>query len=207
LKDIGKDKNQVLALALSASIMLGHFLIIPFLNPFMEFNKGFSKLQTPMVYMVGGALTLVTSPLMGRIADKIGKHRLFIIMALVAIIPIAVITNLPDIPFYLVLCVTGFWFVVSSGRMIPAQAMVSNVVSAERRGSFMSINSSVQQIFVGIASILAGLIVVKTSSNAILHYEVTGYIGIAVTLLSVLFVTKLHTRLKRADLKSTQNTN
>ncbi|HEX8376537.1 MAG TPA: MFS transporter [Pedobacter sp.] len=207
LKDIGRDKNQVLALALSASIMLGHFLIIPFLNPFMEFNKGFSKLQTPMVYMVGGALTLVTSPLMGRIADKIGKHRLFIIMALVAIIPIAVITNLPDIPFYLVLCVTGFWFVVSSGRMIPAQAMVSNVVSAERRGSFMSINSSVQQIFVGIASILAGLIVVKTSSNAILHYEVTGYIGIVVTLLSVLFVTKLHTRLKRADLKSTQNIN
>ncbi len=206
LKDIGRDKNQVLALALSASIMLGHFLIIPFLNPFMEFNKGFSKLQTPMVYMVGGALTLVTSPLMGRIADKIGKHRLFIIMALVAIIPIAVITNLPDIPFYLVLCVTGFWFVVSSGRMIPAQAMVSNVVSAERRGSFMSINSSVQQIFVGIASILAGLIVVKTPSNAILHYEVTGYIGIAVTLLSVLFVTKLHSRLKRAEVKSTQNT-
>ncbi|HEY0055548.1 MAG TPA: MFS transporter [Pedobacter sp.] len=207
LKDIGRDKNQVLALALSASIMLGHFLIIPFLNPFMEFNKGFSKLQTPMVYMVGGALTLVTSPLMGRIADKIGKHRLFIIMALVAIIPIAVITNLPDIPFYLVLCVTGFWFVVSSGRMIPAQAMVSNVVSAERRGSFMSINSSVQQIFVGIASILAGLIVVKTPSNAILHYEVTGYIGIAVTLLSVLFVTKLHTRLKRVDVKSNPNTN
>jgi predicted MFS family arabinose efflux permease len=81
--------------------------------------------------------------------------------------------------------------------MIPAQAMISNVVSSERRGSFMSINSSVQQISVGIASVLAGLIVVKTPSNAILHYEVTGYIGIAVTLLSVFFVTKLNTRLKQ----------
>jgi predicted MFS family arabinose efflux permease len=81
--------------------------------------------------------------------------------------------------------------------MIPAQAMISNVVSAERRGSFMSINSSVQQISVGIASVLAGLIVVKTPSNAILHYEVTGYIGIAVTLLSVFFVMRLNTRLNK----------
>ena len=200
LKDVTKDKDQVLALALSASIMLGHFLIIPFLNPFMEFNMGYSKLQTPMMYMVGGALTLVTSPYLGRVADKIGKHKLFVIMAIVAVIPIALITNLPVMPFYLVLCITGFWFVVSSGRMIPAQAMISNVVSPDRRGSFMSFNSSVQQIFTGFASVLAGAIVVNTPDNRLLNYEVTGYISIAVTLLSLVFVSKLDTRLKRKNL-------
>jgi MFS transporter, DHA1 family, inner membrane transport protein len=196
IKNILKDKNQVLALSLSATIMLGHFLIIPFLNPFMEFNKGFSKIQTPIIYMVGGALTLVTSPLLGKLADKIGKHRLFVVMAIVTTIPIAIITNLPKVPFYLVLCITGFWFVVSSGRMIPAQAMVSQVVANERRGSFMSINSSVQQIFVGLASVLAGFIVVKTPSNAIINYEITGYISILVTLTSIFFVSKLNTRMK-----------
>lgn len=195
LKDIAKDRNQVLALSLSATIMLGHFLIIPFLNPFLEFNKGFSKTQTPIVYMVGGALTLITSPFLGKLADRIGKHRLFVTMALLVTIPIAVITNLPTTPFYFVLAITGFWFVVSSGRMIPAQALVSNVVSSERRGSFMSINSAIQQIFVGIASVLAGFVVVKTPSNAILNYEITGYISIAVTLLSIFFVTKLNTRM------------
>ncbi|HEY1054930.1 MAG TPA: MFS transporter, partial [Emticicia sp.] len=107
LSDIGKDKNQLLALALSATIMLGHFLIIPFLNPFMEFNLGFSKVQTPLIYMVGGILTLFSSPILGRVADKIGKHRLFIIMAMVVTLPIAVITNLAPISFYLVLSVTG----------------------------------------------------------------------------------------------------
>lgn len=204
LKDIGQDKNQGLALALSASIMLGHFMIIPFLNPFMEFNKGFSKTQTPMVYMVGGALTLITSPLLGKLADKIGKHRLFIWMALLVTLPVALITNLPDIPFYLVLCVTGFWFVVSSGRAIPAQAMISNVVSPERRGSFMSINSSVQQIFVGLASVLAGAIVAKTPSNSILNYEITGYISVVITLISIVFVTKLNTSLKRREAENTK---
>ncbi|WP_036691610.1 MFS transporter [Pedobacter glucosidilyticus] len=196
IKDIAKDKNQMLALALSATIMLGHFMIIPFLNPFMEFNKGFSKVQTPMIYMVGGALTLVSSPFLGKLADKIGKHRLFIMMAITTTIPIALITNLPDFPFYQVLCITGFWFVVSSGRMIPAQAMVSNVVSTERRGSFMSINSSVQQIFVGLASVISGFIVVKRADNAILHYDITGYISIAITLISIYFVSQLHVRTK-----------
>ena len=199
LKDILQNRNQVLALLLSATIMLGHFMIIPFLNPFLEFNKGFSKTQTPIVYMVGGALTLFASPLLGKVADKVGKHRLFIFMALTATIPIAIITNLPTVPFYMVLVVTGFWFVVSSGRTIPAQAIISNVVSSERRGSFMSINSSVQQIFVGLASVIAGLVVVKTPSNAIEHYEITGYISIAVTLLSILVITKLNSRMVATD--------
>ena len=197
IKEVGKHKNQLLALGLTASLMFGHFLIVPFLNPFMEFNLGFSKLQTPMMYMVGGALTLITSPFIGRLADKIGKHKLFVIMALISIIPVALITNLPVMPFYLVLCITGFWFVISSGRMIPAQAMVSNVVSSERRGSFMSFNSAVQQIFMGFASITAGFIVVKNADNSIQNYEITGYITIAVTLLSLIFVFRLNSRVEK----------
>lgn len=197
MKEVGKDKDQLLALGLTASLMLGHFLIIPFLNPFMEFNMGFSKLQTPMMYMVGGALTLISSPFIGRLADKIGKHKLFVIMVLISIIPIALITNLPVMPFYLVLCITGFWFIISSGRMIPAQAMVSNVVTSERRGSFMSFNSAVQQIFVGFASVLAGFIVVKNADNSIQNYEITGYISIFITLLSLIFVLRLNSGVEK----------
>jgi MFS transporter, DHA1 family, inner membrane transport protein len=198
VKDIIKDRNQVLALCLSATIMMGHFMIIPFLNPFMEFNMGFSKTQTPMIYFVGGGLTLFTSPLVGRIADKLGKFRLFSVMVLLCIIPITIITNLPQIPFYFVLCVTGFWFVVSSGRSIPAQAIISNVVPTERRGSFMSFNASVQQIFVGLASVIAGAVVTKTADNKILDYNITGYISIGITLLSLVAGYQLNKRLKKS---------
>ena len=199
VKGISKNNNQLLALSLSACLMMGHFMIIPFLNPFMEFNMGFSKSQTPMIYMVGGALTLVSSPLLGRLADVIGKHRLFIILVVLAVAPIALITNLPKIPFYAVLSITGFWFIVSAGRSIPAQAMISNVVPPERRGSFMSFNSSVQQVFVGLASVLAGMIVVKTPDNKILHYELTGYISISIILFSIVIAAMLHTKLKKND--------
>lgn len=197
LKEVGKDADQMLALGFTACLMLGHFMIIPFLNPYMEFNMGFSKLQTPMLYMAGGLATLVTSPLIGKLADTMGKHKVYIIMAVISIFPIALLTNLLPMPFYMVLCIAGFWFVVSSGRTIPAQAMVSNVVSPERRGSFMSFNSSVQQIFVGLASVISGFIVVKNPDNSIQNYELTGYLSIFITLLTLVFVFKLDTRLKK----------
>ncbi len=199
IKEVVKDTDQMLALGLTASLMLGHFMIIPFFNPYMEFNMGYSKLQTPMLYMAGGLATLITSPFIGKFADTIGKHKVYIIMAVVSIFPVAILTNLPPMPFYMVLFLSGSWFVFSSGRSIPAQAMVSNVVSPERRGSFMSFNSSVQQIFVGLASVISGLIVVKNPDNSIQNYELTGYLSIFITLLTLIFVFKLDTRLKKAS--------
>lgn len=197
--DIVKNRGQLYALSLTACMMLGHFMIIPFINPFLEFNMGFSKTETPLVYMVGGTLTLITSPLLGRAADKIGKYRMFVLLVLASVPLIALITNLPHIPFYFVLCITGLWFIVSAGRFIPVQAMVSNVVLPERRGSFMSFNSSVQQVFVGIASVIAGLIVVKLPDNRIDNYEITGYISIGFILFSIVIATLLHKRTEAPD--------
>lgn len=197
--DVFRNSSQLYALALTAFLMMGHFMIIPFINPFMEFNMGFSKTQTPIIYMVGGALTMVTSPLIGKLADRLGKYNLFVFMAIAGVPLIVLITNLPAIPFYFVLCITGMWFVISTGRMIPAQAMVSNVVPPERRGSFMSFNSSVQQLFVGFASVLAGLIVVKLPDNKLQHYEVTGYLSIGIILFSIFIATMLNKKLKEKE--------
>ena len=56
ISDVFRNSRQMYALALTAFMMMGHFMIIPFINPFMEFNMGFSKTQTPLIYMVGGSL-------------------------------------------------------------------------------------------------------------------------------------------------------
>lgn len=200
--DVFRSSSQRYALVLTAVLMMGHFMIIPFINPFMEFNMGFSKTQTPLIYMVGGALTLVSSPLIGRLADRVGKYKLFAVLAVASAPLIALITNLPAIPFYLVLVVTGAWFVISTGRMIPAQAMVSNVVTPERRGSFMSFTSSVQQFFVGLASILAGLIVVKMPDDRIGNYEITGYLSIVLILFSLFIATMLNKKLEEEHAES-----
>jgi predicted MFS family arabinose efflux permease len=193
-KNIFTQKNQVNGLLLSAFLMLGHFLIIPFITPYMEFNVGFERSQIKYIYVVGGLVTLFTAPLVGKYADKYGKLKIFTISAILSLIPILFITNMPIIPFYYVLIVTGFWFIVANGRNIAASTMVSNVVLTENRGSFMSINSAIQQLFTGIASIIAGLIVVTKKPNPqLLHYSYVGYLSLILIVCCIFLAKRLKT--------------
>ena len=174
------NRSQTLALLLSGLLMMGHFVIIPFINPYMEFNVGFTKDQTPLIYMVGGVCAMASSTFIGKLADRLGKLKVFTVCLLLSLLPIFLITNMPSIPFYYVLIVFGFWFTFSTGRNIPAQAMISTVVNPEQRGQFMSFNSSFQQLFTGAASIIAGLIVVRDAQGKIYHYNWVGYLSITI---------------------------
>lgn len=173
-------KNTLIALSLSALLMFGHFLVIPFINPYMEFNVGFTKNEIPLIYVVGGAATLFSAPLFGKFSDKYGKLKVYTSCAIVTLPFVLLITQMPAIAFYFVLIFTGLWFIVSNGRSIAAQAMISNVIEPQYRGSFMSINSSLQQLFVGSASFMAGLIVTNDASRRIYHYEWVGYLSVAI---------------------------
>lgn len=196
IKTIFTNKSQVLALSLTGTLMLGHFMIIPFINPYLEFNMGFSKEQTPLIYMVGGASSLVSSLILGRMADKYGKFRMFIICLVLSILPVFFITNMPAVSLFVVLAVFGFWFTFSTGRNIPAQAMISTVVESKQRGQFMSFNSSFQQLFTGLASIIAGIIVTQDAEGHILRYEYVGYLSVAIVLCTVFIARKLARRQK-----------
>jgi MFS transporter, DHA1 family, inner membrane transport protein len=193
LKNILSNSQQLTALLLSGSLMLGHFLIIPFLNPYMELNVGFTETQRNLVYMVGGIASFISAPMIGKLADKYGKHKVFYIFAGLSLITIFLITNMPAIKYYYVLMVTGVWFAFSTGRTIPAQAIISNVVHPEQRGSFMSFNSSFQQMFTGLASLIAGFIVVQGADNKIHNYNWVGYLSIAVVIAAIFIAKAIHT--------------
>ncbi len=174
-------KSALIAISLSSLMFFGHFLIILFINPFMEFNVGFTKNQIPLTYVVGGMATLFSAPFFGKLADRKGKLKIFTLCSLLTLPFVYFITNMPAIPFYYVLIITGFWFIVANGRAVAAQAMISNVVEARYRGSFMSINSSLQQLFVGSASFAAGLIVTNDpATKKIYHYHWVGYFSIII---------------------------
>lgn len=193
LKTILANQSQVIALLLSGFLMMGHFLIIPFINPYMEFNMGFARSQTPMIYMVGGLCALVSSTYIGRLADKHGKFKVFSICLLLSLVPIFFITDMPLIPFAAVLSIFGLWFTFSTGRNIPAQAMISTVVDPAQRGQFMSFNSSFQQLFTGLASILAGFIVSQDGRGRIIHYNWLGYLSVTIVF-GTLFLGRLLAR-------------
>ncbi len=186
LLSVVRSREQSLALVFSALVMMGHFLIIPFINPYLEFNKHYSRDITPIIYFVGGIASFCAALILGKMSDKVGKLTVFSWSVLFSFAMVWIITNLPVLPFSIVILFFAFWFIVATGRAVTAQAMISNVVSQEQRGSFMTFNSSVQQLGTGIASLLAGFIVTKDSTGKLYRYEWVGYISIVVLLLGLI---------------------
>jgi len=186
LLNVLDSRSQVLALLFSVLVMTGHFLIIPFVNPYLEFNKGFSKFQTPMIYLVGGIAAFFAAIILGKLADRVGKLQVFSISIFLSFFAVGIITNLPTLSFAVVLGLFAVWFMLGTGRAVTGQAMISNIVQPEYRGSFMSFNSSMQQLGSAIASFAAGYIVIKDANGKIQHYEWVGYLSIVVLILAFL---------------------
>ncbi|GAA4468046.1 MFS transporter [Nibrella saemangeumensis] len=180
-----KNPNQLRALLLTTVLMLGHFSIIPFLSPSLVSNAGFSESQLYLIYLVGGALTIFSAPLVGKLADRQGKLPVFMVFAVLSLLPILLITQMGPSPMTYVLFVSGIFFIFTNGRMIPTQAMVSSVVLPQQRGSFMSFNSSVQLLAQAAATYGAGLIVQKSPTGQLLHYDWVGYVAITIIFLSI----------------------
>jgi len=185
LTTILRNPNQLRALWLTTTIMLGHFSIIPWISPYLVANVGFGENQLYLIYLVGGLVTIFTAPVVGKLADRRGKLPVFVVFAILSLLPILLITTMPPASIYYVLFVSAIFFVFSNGRMIPTQAMVSSVVDPQHRGGFMSINSSVQLLAQAVATYGAGLIVQKAPDGQLLHYAWVGYASMAVIFLSI----------------------
>lgn len=182
-----KVPAQRSALIFSGLLMTGHFLIIPFINPYLEFNKGFSKDLIPWLYLVGGVASLLAALYLGKLADKKGKLIVFSVSVFLSLFMVIIITRLPNVPFAIVLLFFAIWFVVGTGRIVSAQAMISEVVTPGQRGSFMSVNGSIQQLGSGIAALCAGAIVFTDKTGKIHNYNWVGYLSVLVLLISLLF--------------------
>ena len=75
-------------------------------------------------------------------------------------------------------------FVGIFSRMIPFQALMSQVPAQTQRGSFNAINASISQLAGGLASLVAGHIVQQGADGRIHNYEVAGYVVVGTSLLA-----------------------
>jgi DHA1 family inner membrane transport protein len=191
IKNITSSPNQRKAITLMMVVMFGHFSIIPFLSPYMVSNVGFTEGQLEQIYFFGGLSTIIASPLIGKLADRIGKLKVFTIFVSISIIPVLFITNMPRVDIWITLIATSVFFAVSSGRFIPAQAMVTATVEPQNRGSFMSIVSSMQQLSAGLAAYIAGLVVVKQTNGEMLYYNWVGLMSIAAAIVTLFLVRRI----------------
>ena len=194
-----RDANHLRALLFSALIIFSGFTVIPYITIYAVGNVGISLHDIPFIYLSGGAATLVTARLIGHSADLRGKVKIYRLVALAALLPLFVVTNIGSAPLWIWLICTTTFFILVSGRMIPAMAIITSAAQPKLRGTFMSLNATMQAFAMGSATTLAGFIITQNSAGQIVGYETVGYVAMTANLLAVAFVARIVMHDQHAD--------
>jgi len=123
------NREQRNALAFTILLIMGQFTVVSFMTPYYINNVGLSQSDIKWIYLVGGAGTVISGRIVGKWVDKYGRFRIFTIAAWCSVFCILVVTHLPIVPLWFVLIMAGLFFVVVSGRMIPANTISTTVVN------------------------------------------------------------------------------
>jgi predicted MFS family arabinose efflux permease len=186
-----RDANHLRALLFSALIIFSGFTVIPYITLYAVHNVDIAQSDIPLIYLVGGTATLITSRLIGHWADRYGKVRVYRLVAVAALLPLFVVTQIGVVPLWLWLVCTTTFFVLVSGRMNPAMAIITSAAQPKLRGTFMSLNATTQALAMGLASTLAGFIITQDGGGSIAAYDTVGYVAMTANLLAIWFVTRI----------------
>jgi predicted MFS family arabinose efflux permease len=90
-----------------------------------------------------------------------------------------------------ILVITTSFFVFVSGRMIPGMALVSAAGNPRNRGTFMTLNSSMQSAAMGLAALVGGTVISRSPEGLIENFWLCSVIAIAFNLTALLIARKL----------------
>jgi predicted MFS family arabinose efflux permease len=125
--------------------MFGHFLVIPFIPSYLQFNNGFTILQIALILLCGGLSSFAAAIYLGRFSDKKGKLPIFLWSVFISLFLVLILTDMPAMNVLVAVLFFAVLFMVVTSRIVMAQSMISNVVSQNQR-KLMSVNGSMQQL-------------------------------------------------------------
>lgn len=173
------------ALALIALLMVGAFAVIPFISTAFVANVGVTESQLPAVFIAGGLLTLVSTPLAGRLVDRFGAWPMFRGVVPLSAVMMLVLTHLPAVGIGGAAPVAAVLMAANACRMVTAMSLITASIEPRCRGSFMSVNSSVQHVASGLGTLVGGLIVEGGAGEPLRHFGTVGMLAAVITIASL----------------------
>jgi predicted MFS family arabinose efflux permease len=181
-----------LAFCLVTLLATGGYMLMPFATAYTVDNIGLPLTTLPTIYLATGLFTVFMGPLVGKASDSFGKFNTFCFGSLVAIVMVAIWTNLGRTSLVAVIVISILMYLGVFSRMIPAQALLSAVPDVTKRGAFNAINASLQQFSGGISAAIAGAIIVQGPDGVLHHFNWLGYMVIGVSLTALVLMYFLH---------------
>lgn len=192
IRAILTDLAQLRSLGLNGGLMFSNYVVTPFLATYMVANLGFDSGAIPLFYLLGGLFTLVAVVLIGKQADRRGHRLVFIASTLASMLPALWITVLATRSLAVAIFAVTLYMATMTARTVPALAIAITTVPTALRGGFMSLNSALQQLSLGLGAMAGGAIIVEHGhGQPLARFGYCGVVSAIGTLVCVLLAWSL----------------
>ncbi|MGN8226584.1 MFS transporter [Gracilimonas sp. BCB1] len=149
-------RSEVRAVAFAYVVMfLSISVYVVYLPTWLENTFGVDGKAIATLFFVGGVANVITGPIAGKISDRIGRKKIIIISCLGLSVVMGITTYV----------VTEFWIayliffaamVLIAMRISPFQALSTQLIKSDNRGSLMSLLVAIGQVGYGVGGSIAG---------------------------------------------------
>jgi predicted MFS family arabinose efflux permease len=153
------------AVAVFAMTFLGNALFVIYMPTWLENGIGARPEQVASLFLVGGVANVLTGPRAGRLSDRIGRKQVIIgasfgLALVVFSVPFLVRSYLAALVFFMLV------MMLFAARVGPFQALLTQLVPGQRRGTLMSLTVGIGQLGFALGGALAALTYERYGYNA-----------------------------------------
>lgn len=159
-------KPDISAVALSYLLMfLSLSIYVIYLPLWLDQKFNVSSTDIGWLFCAGGVINAISGPRAGKLSDQIGRKKM-IISSCIGLAIFMVITTYLLVHFWVAYLIFPIVMLLIAIRISPFQALSSELVNSNNRGSLMSLLVAIGNIGSGFAGVLGGYL-----------FEYTGYLS------------------------------
>jgi predicted MFS family arabinose efflux permease len=149
-------RSEVRAVAFAYVLMfLSISVYVVYLPTWLESTFGVDGKAIATLFFVGGVANVITGPIAGKISDRIGRKRIIIISCLGLSVVMGITTYVVS-EFWVAYLIFFAAMVLIAMRISPFQALSTQLIKSDNRGSLMSLLVAIGQVGYGIGGSVAG---------------------------------------------------
>ncbi len=149
-------RKEIASAAVAFFMMfLGVSFYIVFLPTWLERSIGAEPGEIALMFMVGGVANVMAGPQAGKLSDRIGRKRI-ILMSCVGLSIAMSLTTVLTVDVWVAYPLFFVTMILIAMRISPFSAMLTALVTDERRGSLMSLTIALGQVGFAVGAAMTG---------------------------------------------------
>jgi len=159
---------------------MAHYMLVPNLSSYVQFNRGYPRDRLGLLYMIGGAFVFGTTRLAGWLGDRYSAApvALFGTALYAAVLIFGFIYPVDAIPVLVIF--VGF-MMSSNFRFVPVQVLLTRVPAPGERGRFMSVQGVLESVAAAIGAMLGAQILTEHPDGSLAGVDDVAWLAMAMT--------------------------